>query len=120
MPKSITIAAAANRALAPGAIDEFDPELLAPGRTLEDAIKGLGATLTPEDEAFLESIPPAIKEGIRATLFSAVTRGNRVPVTMAWAPSGDFELRVWEAAGNPGAMTILLKGPRPAGVAAPA
>ena len=92
----------------------YNPEALAPGKTLIEATKTLGLSLTSDEIEYVSSVPAAQQEAIRGALHSAVSRERRLPVTMAWAPGYDFELTVWEAAAtadHAGAMTVLLRSP---------
>ena len=114
MPKIVRIAEWANVIFNRENIYSLNPEALAPGKTLIEAMETLGLSLTSDEMEYVSSVPAAQQEAILAALHSAVNRERRLPVTMAWAPGYDFELTVWEAAGtddHAGAMTVLLRSP---------
>ena len=114
MPKIVRIAEWANIAFNRENIYNLNPEALAPGKTLIEAMETLGLSLTSDEKEYVSSVPAAQQEAIRGALHSAVSRERRLPVTMAWAPGYDFELTVWEVAAtadHAGAMTVLLRSP---------
>ena len=111
MPRIVRITEWANIAFNRENIYNLNPEALAPGKTLIEATKTLGLSLTSDEIEYVSSVPAAQQEAMRAALYSAASRG--VPVTLAWAPRYDNELTIWEASGTSGAgaMTILLRTP---------
>ena len=114
MPRIVRIAEWANIAFNRENIYNLNPEALAPGKTLIEAMKTLGLSLTSDEMEYVSSVPASQQEAIRGALHSAVSRERRLPVTTAWAPGYDFELTVWEAAATAdrvGAMTVLLRSP---------
>jgi hypothetical protein len=98
------------------AIDQLDAELVAPGTTLAVAARKIGAAQTSAEREYIASWPAGQQEAVRAALYSALTRSPRLPVTMAWTPGYDFEVRISEAAGtraSRGAMTITFSSRYP-------
>jgi len=100
-----------------GAPEQVDAEMFAPGRSHQDTIESLRhvAKITdPFVGEFIGRIPDSIHQALRAAIHSGVRRN--LAVTLAWAPSYDYELQVWEAPGGetPGGITILLKSRYPA------
>jgi hypothetical protein len=93
-------------------IGEFNAEWLAPGVPLAQGAQQAGIAVTNAEVQYLESLPAGHQEALRASLYSAVTRG--LPVTLAWAPAFDFSVGVWEVAGtgqSMGGMTLFVRGP---------
>jgi hypothetical protein len=84
-------------ALTPEAIDRVrreQPELIdqlnTPG-TLDD-LAGTVADLNDRDRAYLRAVPPALREGIRAAIASAIEENKAIHV--AYTPGYDFEVRL--------------------------
>jgi hypothetical protein len=107
-----------NLLFSPKNIDRVETTMLAPGCELADTVRNLqkgGAMDVPETGiAFLQSVPVALQEAVRAVLYSAVTRSPRLPVMFAWAPGYDYELTISEATGSretSGGITVLLRSP---------
>lgn len=76
------------------------------------AAEKLGLATTAAEVNYLNTIPPSVRDAIRAALRSARVRGVRLQ--MLWAPGADFELTVSEVPGipdSPGGISLLLKGP---------
>ena len=116
MPAYQTMLGELNKFLSPPASEELDPELFAPGRDFTEAADVLGVTRMEGVSGYIEKMPDAIIQSLRAAIYSALARSPRMAVTVAWAPGYDFELNVWEAPGTsetPGGVTILLKSRYP-------
>ena len=97
-------------------IGKIDAGLLAAGASLSAGASGVGIAVSEREVTYLASWPEGQREALRAALHSAVSRSPRLPVTLAWAPGYDYEVRIWEAAGTKeslGAMTIFLRSPYP-------
>lgn len=75
-----------------------------PGGLVEVADEVLGCG--PDVRAYLEAVPSAVQEAIRAGVTDALRRGR--PVQLSFSPAYDFEARVYEYGG---AVAIELKGP---------
>jgi hypothetical protein len=100
-------------ALTPDAISdvkENQPELIeqlnTPGRLVEvaDSVVELAAN----DRAYLEAIPHALREGIRAAIASAIDADKAVHI--AYTPGYDFEVRLNDYVEG---ISVHLKGPYP-------
>lgn len=84
--------------------------------TLSQVAEALGIAETSAEREFLNSWPAALQQALLAAVRSAVTRTNRVPVTMAWQPGYDYGLHISEshAVGTSvGRVTIILTSPYP-------
>jgi hypothetical protein len=100
-------------ALTPEAIDRVrreQPELIdqlnTPG-TL-DELAGTVADLNDTDRAYLRAIPPALREGIRAAIASAIDENKAVHV--AYTPGYDFEVHLNDHVEG---ISVHLTGPYP-------
>jgi hypothetical protein len=60
---------------------------------LVDAIS-TALDLTTEEAIYFDSIPPTLREGLRATVFEALSEGKSVQVQ--FSPGYDFEVRLWD------------------------
>ena len=87
-----------NPLLVPGTEGALNPELFAPDQPWTDAADAAGITEGTTVSNIISAIPASVAEAMRAAIYSALTRD--LAVTVAWAPSYDFELNVWEAPGN--------------------
>lgn len=108
----------ANVLFSRGNIDkfEFDPAMLAPGQPASSFLRELGIVNSDPELDYLRSWPDGLKEALRATIISALSRSPRVPLMFSWAPAYDYELNVWEELGtdgDPGGITILLRSRYP-------
>lgn len=100
-------------ALTPEAIDTVrrnQPELIdqlnTPG-TLDD-LAGTVADLNDRDMAYLRAVPPALREGIRAAIASAIRDDKAIHV--AYTPGYDFEVRLNDYVQG---ISVHLTGPYP-------
>jgi hypothetical protein len=94
-------------------------EMWAPGRSLGQIARE-NRTAPPELllawTAFLDTMPAAIQETIRAVAYAALSADPPVEVTFAWAPSYDFEVTVWQAPDTrttKGGITLLIRSRYP-------
>lgn len=99
--------------LTPEAIDAVRAErpdvleqLNQPG-TLVD-VAGSVVDFVDDDRAYLEAIPPALREGIRAAIASAIAENKAVHVS--YSPGYDFEVRVNDYVEG---ISVHLSGPYP-------
>ena len=69
-------------------------------------LAGNVADLTADDRAYLEAVPPALQEGIRAAIASAIDAGKAVHV--AYSPGYDFEVRLNDYVEG---ISVHLRGP---------
>jgi hypothetical protein len=104
-----------NGLLGCGNIEDLDPKLV-------DLLGGTGPIdqflleseiSSPEEVEWLMGWPEGLREVMRATIRSCVNREPRVPLTVAWAPSYDYQVEVWETADTPPAMTMMLRSRYP-------
>lgn len=105
-----------NKLFEPDFIDQLNPELIAPGQSVEEALQAREVVQTNTELAYLMAWPEGIREAVRAVAYSALTRTPRVPITFAWAPAYDYEVTIWDVAGTAesrGGITILLGSPIP-------
>jgi hypothetical protein len=115
MPALQTLVGALNQKFSIDELQNLPLDLFEPQRPLSEALDQLGVGGRLEGlTAYLNSLPPALHEAIKASVRSALERNPRSPVTFAWAPGYDFELTIWDVAATPatpGGVTILLKSP---------
>jgi hypothetical protein len=75
-------------------------EMWAPGKSLGQIARE-SRTAPPELlngwATFLDTMPVAIQETIRAVAYAALSADPPVEVTFAWAPGYDFEVNVWQS-----------------------
>ena len=87
---------------------ENSPEILEalrePGSLVEVADNVVG--FAAHERAWLEAIPRALQEGIRATIVSAMDDGKAVH--LQYSPSYDFEVRSWDFGD---AVGVHISGP---------
>jgi hypothetical protein len=95
-------------------------EDFAPGTLVHEALAAHGAEPgTPLHRALknhLETLPGAIKETLRATIYHALSTTPPTHVTFAWAPAYDHEITVWhapDAEDTKGGITVLVKSRYP-------
>lgn len=94
-------------------------ELWAPGRSLSQIAQE--ARTAPPDllaswATFLDTMPVAIQETIRAVAYAALSADPPVEVAFAWAPGYDFEVTVWQAPDTTttkGGITLLVRSRYP-------
>ena len=94
-------------------IGDLDPEGFAPDAgTLADAFARLpGVDLGQAERAYIDSWPSALQAALKAALHDNLQRDGRVPVTFAWTPGYDFDLRIWDVRDTSethGGMTVLV------------
>lgn len=96
--------------------------LKTPGTKLGDAAqKSTGGTApikaTDKEKSYVSNeVPPALQEALRATLYDAVNRPNRMPVTFVWFPAASWQIEICEVAGtaaSQGGISVILRGPIP-------
>jgi hypothetical protein len=91
----------------------------APGRSLGEIARE--ARTAPADvldawARFLDTMPIAIQETIRAVGYAALSAEPPIEVTFAWAPAYDFEVTVWQAPDTrttKGGITVLIRSRYP-------
>lgn len=91
-----------------------------PGERLDLALADLvAAEGSPDHYAFrnyVATLPGAIQETLRSTLYYALGTTPRTFVTWAWAPAYDFEITVWQApdsSATRGGITLLVRSRYP-------
>jgi hypothetical protein len=121
MPRMQTTLNALNTRMAHGPIREFSRthrDLFAPGEDFSHALAH-SADIPALYDAFKEhlaNIPGGISEAMRAAIHYALGTNPPTLVTLAWAPSYDFEIDIWQAPDTEetrGGITILLKSRYP-------
>jgi hypothetical protein len=85
---------------------EIVAELGQPG-TLVDVAAGV-VSLEQHEIDYLQAVPTALREAVRATIASAIEDDKAVNVQ--YSPAYDFEVRVWDYGG---AVSVHLSGPYP-------
>lgn len=83
---------------------ELLERLAEPGTLVEVSVELLG--LDDDQAAYLQKIPVALQEALRATVVAAVADGKAVHVQ--YSPGYDFELRLWDYGQ---AVSVHLSGP---------
>lgn len=112
-----TMVVRANALLHPDNLDQLDANRIAPGTPFSNPLKERGIARSDRELAYFMSWPEGLREALQAIIHSALSRTPRLPVTLAWAPGYDYELRMWETPGTkegPGGITILLRSRYPA------
>jgi hypothetical protein len=93
-----------------GRVRREQPELIdqlnTPG-TL-DELAGTVADLDDRDRAYLRAVPPALREGIRAAIASAIEDDKAIHI--AYTPGYDFEVRLNDHVEG---ISVHLTGPYP-------
>jgi hypothetical protein len=78
------------------AMKENNPEVLeslrTPGSLIQVADDAVG--FAAHERAWLEAIPPVLREGIRAMIVQAMDDGKAVH--LQYSPGYDFEIRAWD------------------------
>jgi len=97
-----------------------DLEMFAPHEPLDEALAGIvaepGSVEHRAFKAYIGRIPPAIREGLRSTIYSALKTEPPTLITYAWAPAYDFEATYWQAPDTDetrGGITVLIKSRYP-------
>jgi hypothetical protein len=87
-------------------------EDFAPGKMLD-----LGFLVDDDDAdfrkvvaAYVESIPPAIRDGLRGVMYLALKATPPRTIVFALAPAYDYELTIWDMACG---ITVLYRGRYP-------
>jgi hypothetical protein len=81
-------------------------QLKVPGNLVE--VAGNVLDLDSNDIAYLEAIPPALREGLRAAISAAIEAEK--PVHVGFSPGYDFEVRIWDYEQG---VSVHLSGPYP-------
>src|SRR5437667_12194793 len=81
-------------------------QLKVPGNLVE--VAGSVLDLDADDIAYLEAIPPAVREGMRAAISSAIEADK--PVHVGFSPGYDFEVRIWDYEQG---VSVHVSGPYP-------
>lgn len=113
MPRMQEMSVQLNAAFAPASIGQVDPEWFGPGGgSLADGFSELpGVEIGAGQRAWLDAWPSALQAALRAVLYENLTRDGTVPVTFAWTPGYDYDLRVWDvrdSAATQGGITVLV------------
>jgi hypothetical protein len=100
-------------------ITGVNPELLADGQSLPNALQQIG--LIGQGPNPFADWPSTVLESIRAGLYNAVTRSlaaededERVPVQFGWSEGVGYAAEIWEAESQNGSLTVItmeLVGP---------
>jgi hypothetical protein len=95
-------------------------ELFAPGAPLDRALAEMVSEEGSEDHkafrAYVRRIPPALREGLRSTIYCALQTSPPTLITCSWAPGYDFEASYWQAPDTPetkGGITVLFRSRYP-------
>lgn len=83
------------------------------GTDLLETARQLGVIKTDDEAEYVRSIPEAIRELVRETVYQALTRGT--PLDFAWAPgfAWSFDVKTDSARASPQRMVMILSGPHP-------
>ncbi|MGH7025654.1 MAG: hypothetical protein ACREEB_19000 [Caulobacteraceae bacterium] len=96
-----------------------DAARYAHGEPLHEALADHGADPGELHDAFrdyLQRMPGAISEALRATIHYALSTTPPTLVTFSWAPSYDYEIDIWQAPdtkATKGGVTVLFKSRYP-------
>lgn len=83
----------------------------APGASLDASLVTKKGTVEHRLlQGYLDKLPGAVRESLRATLHHALTSSPPRQVTLAWAPAYDYEITIADA---PCGITVLLKSRYP-------
>jgi len=63
-------------------------------------------TLSADERAYIDAIPPTLQEAMRSAIYSSVDQGK--PVQLSYAPAYDFEVHIWDYGE---ALSIQVRGP---------
>jgi hypothetical protein len=75
-------------------VTSAEAEKFAPGHKLPADLVFKGGHLKRRLQEYLDTLPSAIQEGIRSTLYSALTSDPPRPVLFKWEAAYDNELRI--------------------------
>lgn len=90
-----------------------------PNSDLMRLLGRLDIVRTRAERAALQAFPETIRAIILAVIHRALSppKGERLQITVSWAPAYEHGVHVWEARGvgdSPAAITLHLEGPYPA------
>lgn len=94
-------------------IGDLDPDLFGPDSgSLAEAFARLpGVQIGPAEAAYIDAWPTALQAALKAALHENLRRDGTVPVTFAWTPGYDYDLRIWDVRDSSttrGGMTVLV------------
>jgi hypothetical protein len=92
------------------------PEVFAEGCQLSDLVESEEYIPKRAAVAFLEQMPPALHEAIRAVIREDLLRETPLPITFAWQPGYDWELTVNDVASTDethGGITVIVRSRYP-------
>jgi hypothetical protein len=111
MPAFQAMTERANAAFNRHSIGKIPLDVLS-GKSFSEAAGSLGIAETAAERKFLDGLPPAIQDALKAVVRSAINREPRLPITFVWAPGYDVELLIAEAKtvhGSIGGVTVFLR-----------
>lgn len=113
MPRMQVMSTQLNSAFDVEGIIGLDPEVFGPDSgSLAEAFARLpGVAIGPAETAYLDAWPTALQAALKAALYENLRRDGRVPVTFAWAPGYDYDLRIWDVRDTEathGGITVLV------------
>jgi hypothetical protein len=91
-------------------IGEVPRDLFEPGVDFAQSVRDDRLGLDEYVQRYVEALPPAIREALRAVVLNAVERERAV--TFAWAPGYDTEVTVWDVSDTDdtaGGITVMLR-----------
>ena len=113
MPTFHAIVRRANAKFTAEELSGLDPATFAEGRSLVEALEGLGVVEADSDEAaYLARFPSGLQEAVRALLHDNLISGQPLDVTFAWAPGYDDEVSLWQVADgehSAGGITVFVR-----------
>lgn len=119
MPMNETTVLKLNESLGPANIDETaaNAAAFAPGVSLNAGFVHRSGTKEHDQlSAYLQAMPSAVKEVIRATIYQALTSDPAVPVIVTFQPAYYFNVSVSQLPATTvreGVITLALEGPLP-------
>jgi hypothetical protein len=118
MPQYQAMIERANEAFNRKNFGGLDADAFAAGKNLPDALRALGIAANAQEEAYLDSIAPAVTEAIRGALDVARNhRDGALPVQFVWMPYQGQRVTITSVAGTAtsiGGISIILETPIPA------
>ena len=93
-------------------------DLPGPDVSLSEALGQIGVGQMDDEEMTLTSMPASHVAALGGVVRDAVARN--VPVTFAWMPGYEHEITIseWQHDGSPCGITVVLRGPHRADIAA--